>query len=546
MSSINPFSFLLTQEGSYIFYYQKKPVIDQIENIGITVRPYADSTGETYNVYHYNDKRLGEYMSELTDSLRSFPLPSLKIKTKAARSIPTVDVTSGKEVIVNQKDTAAKQATDQAVASSKASTNNSQQNQVFNTVRDGYGTVADKNKVDSLTKNTGAYGGGTTSLVYPSDLLSNEYGYNGCYTVLFISEHNESTIGKLTSFTTDKKYAGSNVPGSEMQQNANNMLNTIIKSNDNDKDTVNNTVNVVAGVAGGAKIGTAVAGSKALKTFASSAIKGPVGALVGSLVALTAAGAGGVGASFIANQFKVTENIASYKQLNVAIALPTPALTDVHTLHWKDQSTAISGGIMQLAKSGKLNQINFGRLFSLDAFDELARVANLQQEKGEGLAENAAAAAQAAALGISKTGVGTALSLISGKSANPRSEMIFDTVGFRTFEMNFQLAARSTKDMENIESIIRVLKYHAYPELSTGNFMWIYPAHFDIVHYYRNDVNTHMPRHATSVLTDISVDYGGGQNFVSVHHDGSPVLINLKLTFKEIAVLSREDIAQGY
>ena len=192
------------------------------------------------------------------------------------------------------------------------------------------------------------------------------------------------------------------------------------------------------------------------------------------------------------------------------------------------------------------------KLFSLTgAYDELKRVANLTDERGNKISDttmtNAKGALEAFTLStVGNKAINPALSVIAGRKVNPRKEQLFNDVGWRTFTMQFDLAARSAKDMENIESIIRVFKYHAYPELTPGNYMWIYPAHFDIVHYYRNEVNYHMPRHATSVLTNIDVDYSGGQNFMSVHHDGSPVLIKLTLTFAEIAILNRDSIAKGY
>lgn len=521
-----------------MFYYDRSPVADQVTNITMDTRSYTDSDGETWNEYTFHDSKIYSFMNDMFDSIRAYPSPQSNIRSP--RNI------SDQTVTINSKDQQCTQAANQYRDSVNNTTQGSQK-PVFNTVRDGYGDVANKDSVDDLVNNTGAYGGGTASLVYPSDLLTNTYGYNGCYTVLFISEHQQSTISQLKGFTTDKKYAGNNVAGSDAANTLQGMVTDGQSNPANGGGTTPDQVmtGAIAPVAG-TSIGTSVAGSTILKTFASSAIKGPMGALFGSLAALGAGVSGGIGASYIANEFKITQNNTQFKQLNIAIALPTPALTDVHVLQWKDQSMALTGGIMQLAKSAGVQNINLNRLFSRDALDEIQRAYSLQQARGESLAKNAAAAGEAAALMVSKLGIGTALSVVSGKSANPRIEMVFDKVGYRTFEMNFQLGARSAKDMENIESIIRVLKYHAYPELQTGNFLWLYPAHFDIVHYYRNDVNTHMPRHATSVLTNISVDYGGGQNFISVHHDGSPVLINLKLTFQEIAILSRKDIANGY
>ena len=217
--------------------------------------------------------------------------------------------------------------------------------------------------------------------------------------------------------------------------------------------------------------------------------------------------------------------------------MPTPVLTDSHRMVWDSQSAMLGAGLMQVGSS-------VVKGWSQDGAQAATGDANASAGRAF---EMAMTGIEAATLhGMSQTGVGSTLTRMVGKTANTRKEAIFQDVDMREFQMSFQMAARSTEDMKNIESIIRVLKYHAYPELTANNFMWIYPALFDIVHYYRDDINYHMPRHATSVLKSITVDYSNGNGAVSVHHDGSPVLIKLDLSFMEITQLNRGSIAKGY
>ena len=108
------------------------------------------------------------------------------------------------------------------------------------------------------------------------------------------------------------------------------------------------------------------------------------------------------------------------------------------------------------------------------------------------------------------------------------------------------MIARSVEDTNNIKKIIRVLKYHQYPELTMDNFLWIYPAEFDVVHYYRDKPNEYMPRHATSVLQEVSVNYGDGEDVMNLHYDGSPLNVGLELRFTEIVQLNKASILQGY
>lgn len=308
-------------------------------------------------------------------------------------------------------------------------------------------------------------------------------------------------------------------------------------------DAVKTGVTIAVGSAGA--LGANALGKGTLGTSAGSAVSAGFKsvALAGAIVAGGAIGAVGTQT--------LLDKSGQYKQLNIAIALPTPALIDRHTLNWSgDYSTAVSGGIMEFLQGTD----GIGEeMISQGPIQAIENALNRTNQRGQTLSEQtvenfkeASAAFLMNQTSVGKGGIMTGLARIAGKIANPRKEQLFRDVGFRNFSMSFDLAARSVKDMENIESIIRVLKYHAYPELTTGKFLWIYPAQFDIVHYFKDDVNTHMPRHATSVLTNITVDYGGGNPYVSVHRDGSPVNIRLTLEFQEIAVLSRSSIEKGY
>lgn len=531
----NQYSFLLSPDDSYILYYKNKPVLDQISDCTITASTSTNSSGVVTYSYHFNDQKLFEYFNNKIQKTRS----------RTARLLSRAN--DNKTVTVTNDNAAAKSELDQATkASQQSATTNAP---LMNTVRDGFGAMPNKDKVDSLTNNTGAYGGGIGSLVYPSDLITNTYGYNGCYTVFFISENQGTAAGQLQSLKVGTKYnitAEDSAIAGQMTGIGSNVY----------KEAVNKAVDLGSAFTiykAGAKatektiktVTSLVTGSEGLKAAPS------MGASL--FTNLLAGGAGLVGGGVVADavsDLSILQDNSQYVQLNVAIALPTPRIEDKHTLRWEEKEATLAGGMLQMLQGA--NHADPEKLFSVSgAIDEIKRVANLTDERGNKISDTAMTSAKGALEAFTLSTVGNkainpALSVIAGRKVNPRKEQLFNDVGWRTFTMQFDLAARSAKDMENIESIIRVFKYHAYPELTPGNYMWIYPAHFDIVHYYRNEVNYHMPRHATSVLTNIDVDYSGGQNFISVHHDGSPVLIKLTLTFAEIAILNRDSIAKGY
>ena len=511
-STINTFAFLQDSGGKSIFYHNNKPVIDSIDDIGLDYNVTTDSNGDTWYNYQWHDDNVHQYVYNLVAPLITI--------TQQPQIVMYVANNSQHSIAINKKDSHAAKI---ANAAKKASDNQrSVKASVLNTTRTGYGSTKSPGAVKQMANNTGIYGGGTSSLIYPSDLLDDNFRYNGCYTVFFISEHQDSKIYKKAKST-----------GNIASAPANNIATSQIRDAMKGVDT--NTIKQVG------YIGVALAASKTFECTISNIVGSKT--MVGSGVS----GIGGIAtaAQIGASEYSILKPGFDYKYLNVAIVLPTPSITDNHSLRWKEGDTMMGVGILRGAKDLGLTNINFRRLVSSDGIDEAKKAWNSLNFK-KFFQNSGGEFANAIALKSTDSGIGTTIGVYSAKAANPRAEQLFDGVDFRKFSMSWNLAAQSSKDMENIESIIRVLKYHAYPELTPEQYMWIYPAHFDIIHYYRKGVNTHMPRHATSVLQSIDVDYGGGQDFISVHHDGSPVNIRLTLNFLEIAVLDRDDITNGY
>lgn len=497
LMAINPYAFIKSN-GLYTFYKNGQPVVHDIIDPTIDKQVYTDSEGVKHTVFLYTDHDLYQYMK--LESKGSKETQKNNTSREAVASPYPLEPTEEVSVKKNEQ---AKHSSEQATSG------------VMQTPQQGYGNVPDRNKVNELTQNTGMYGGGVTNLVYPSDLITNKYGYNGCYTVFFITEHEEATIAKAHQ-NTDKKYIESAETSDVLQlaQNDKEFADWVMKG---------------AGLFAGAGVG----GLDLVQSVATF-----IGKSVGAakVFSLSAVGAGAVAGATSA----IAEANSDLKQMKVAIALPTPVLTDSHRMVWDSQSAMFGAGLMQVGAE------IFGAAKGWSQDGAQAAAGDANSSAGRAF-EMAMSGIEASALhGMSQSGLGSTLTRMVGKTANTRKEAIFQDVDMREFQMSFQMAARSTEDMKNIESIIRVLKYHAYPELTANNFMWIYPALFDIVHYYRDDINYHMPRHATSVLKSITVDYSNGNGAVSVHHDGSPVLIKLDLSFMEITQLNRGSIAKGY
>lgn len=140
------------------------------------------------------------------------------------------------------------------------------------------------------------------------------------------------------------------------------------------------------------------------------------------------------------------------------------------------------------------------------------------------------------------------LTQLRGKALNPRREQTFQAPEFRTFSYVFELYPKSRAETDMINSMIRLFKYHSYPDLdSTGN-LFITPALFRIRYLYKSSgalvENIWLNRTKDCVLTEVNVDYTAPGKFTT-HADGSPVGIKLSLTFKETTVVTKEDVLEG-
>ncbi len=253
-------------------------------------------------------------------------------------------------------------------------------------------------------------------------------------------------------------------------------------------------------VVGGAAV-TAAAGGKILagSGLAKSVVNLGGGALVGA-AAVTAVGG----------------SKKEYKTLNSVVALHVPnELSTRYSAQWGAEEFA---GTQALAAGSE----------SLDKAKQVAT-------------------AFAGSMALKTPGAGQMLSKSSGIAGNPKKEQLFQEVDFRTFTFAYQFFPRSKTEAENIQRIIKTFKLHMHPEYKpdTGQFLYIYPSEFDIVYYQNGVENMNLHRHTSCVITDLNVSYSPQGTFATFV-DGMPTQINLTMTFKELALLTKETIEKGF
>jgi hypothetical protein len=330
------------------------------------------------------------------------------------------------------------------------------------------------------------------SFSYPDDLFDSTRKYGGNYVVFYI---NIPTDSKLV---TEDNVNTVDIPDTERFRAS------IAKQGYTQTDLVAATT--LTGLLGGTILGSLGGGGGAAT---GGAVGGALGFGSGVAVAATSDG-------------KITRQ---QKRLQAAIALHSPnQLTATYGMQWDAEDT----GLFQAA--AKMSQQAIGAAKDWNA-----------DKAGQAL-KTGGSAITAAALASGPAG----LSAISGLAANPKKEQLFKGVDFRTFTFEYQFAPRDEKENRNVQNIIKMFKLHMHPEYKDeASFIFLFPSEFDIHYYHLNNENEALFKHTSCVLTNLTVNYAPNGNF-NTFGDGSPTQINVQMTFKELAILTKAEIKKGF
>lgn len=222
---------------------------------------------------------------------------------------------------------------------------------------------------------------------------------------------------------------------------------------------------------------------------------------------------------------------AKTRRLKTAIALHMPNLMNTrYSVSYDESNTALESMGLGLAAAG----IDIGGAL-------LKGKGGIGSEIMDSLS---AGSGGAAALGLNVPGQGVVQKL-TGLAPNPRKEQLFKQVDFRTFQFTYEFFPRNAQESQQVKDIISQFKYHMHPEYKDQmSFLYVYPSEFDIYYYHGTQENLNVNRHTSCVLTEMNVNYAPQGQFTAFD-DGTPTQINLVLTFKELATLTKERIEDG-
>lgn len=268
----------------------------------------------------------------------------------------------------------------------------------------------------------------------------------------------------------------------------------------------------------GALVGQQV-GKKVGKAF------GNVGETIGNLLG-TAGGA--VLIDQVISKNATSIKTAPAKRLNTAISLHVAQSPQAkYTAEYENESIgALLGTLATSEGSGVI-----GGLMTE------ASNGNLGELVGRGLVDAATIPKE---LGLGNANFGGLARAASKKVRNPFQEQIFKTMNFRSFAFQYKFAPRNQSEFDSVMNIIKLFKFHMHPTKADGGAFFTFPSIFDIEYRYKGERNSFVNKIATSVLTDMSVDYGSEGVFTTFRGTkGQPSEITLAMQFREISLLTK-------
>jgi len=281
--------------------------------------------------------------------------------------------------------------------------------------------------------------------------------------------------------------------------NSNNRLNN---------DQIGNLAGGVGFIAGG---GLAAAQGD---TGFSKTVLGVAGGTAGYL------GGKALGDSFAKNRLVKTNSL---------ITLHIPQAPSVaYSAQWQDQDLGALTGVLAKGAMNTMDVLTSGAGAEYAA-RTLGALASIPKEFGVDL------------------DVSGAIQAASGKVSNPNKEQLFKSMNFRSFTFDYKFAPRSQDEFNQVNEIIKLFKKNMHSEKDASGLFLIYPSEFDIEFRYNGTANQWLHRVKSCALSDMRLSFGNGDTFTAFSGTGgAPSEIGMSLVFKELEILTADDIEQGY
>ena len=135
---------------------------------------------------------------------------------------------------------------------------------------------------------------------------------------------------------------------------------------------------------------------------------------------------------------------------------------------------------------------------------------------------------------------------VSGQVVNPQQTLAFEGVNLREFTFQWDLFPSNKEDTEQITNIVKFLKQQMLPQTSgIANVPGLERAFLQYPSVVELSLlgvqEKHFMRFKRAMIDNVSVDYTGGGNQVSIIKGGVPASVTLSISFKELTIQTAED-----
>ena len=127
----------------------------------------------------------------------------------------------------------------------------------------------------------------------------------------------------------------------------------------------------------------------------------------------------------------------------------------------------------------------------------------------------------------------------TGAVINPNMELLFSGPSLRNFSYSFKMTPRFEKEAHKVRTIIKAFKRNMAPKGAGGDFLKT-PNIFQIEYLYQGKAHPYLNRIKLCALTNVATNYTGDGTYAT-YGDGSPISIQLSLTFSELTPIFNED-----
>ena len=250
---------------------------------------------------------------------------------------------------------------------------------------------------------------------------------------------------------------------------------------------------------------------------------------------------------------EVTKNIRNKMESSVRVEMPSRSRLDTAIAMYMPSQVQVSYGatyndqdISGLA--GAIGQAVGDMSGGMSLSDTYNKVIPMVTE---GLQKKALMAGADLLDGLGISGTREAIEIGRAQVIADRMQLAFKGVERRQFTYQFKMIPRNSREADEIKKIIHAFKFNMMPEYAEGikRDTLNYPATFEIEYHYRGKENTYLNRVSECFLEKMDVTYGGDRykTFDPHNNEGAPpVETSISLTFKEIEIMHRKKVNEGF